>query len=148
MIAAAKGFAENIIHGKTFVWNYFLIGLTISIAWIFILYKARKTYFMGGEKRAGAILGQFFSIIVLTILLSVLHTYFTGKNSIYYKEAVVIDKAKNVYTGTAYVHLLIDGRRERFNPRNKEFDQIAIGDTILLEIGKGKTGFDIIYEFD
>jgi hypothetical protein len=94
-----------------------------------------------------AILSQFFGIILCTIILSAYYTYHSGKQYIYYKEAVVIDKTKNIKTGTLYTDLLIDGRKERFSPGRKDFDRFSTGDTLLLAIGKGKTNYEYIYEF-
>jgi hypothetical protein len=140
-------YLENMVYGKKFVWNYFLVGLTISSLWLFVLYKIKPQYFVGDEKRASAVLSQFFSIIVLTIFLNAFYTYESGKKSIYLAKAIVTDKATNVKTGTDYVHLLLDGRQERFNPKKDEFKSMAKGDTLVLTIGRGETNYDIIYEF-
>jgi len=138
---------ENIIHGKKFVWHYFLIGLTIAITWTFILYKIKQDYFDGGDQRASAIASQYFAIIALTIFLNAFYTYYTGKSNIYYKEAILIKKGNNVMSHKNYAHLLIDGRKERFNPKNSEYNKLTEGDTLLLKIGNGKNEFSIIYEF-
>jgi hypothetical protein len=142
-----SNYVENIIFGKRFVWNYFLAGLAISVLWMFILYKCKSTYFDGEEKRASAILSQFFSIIILTIFLNVFYTYQTGKENIYYKEAILTSVGSNMKTGTNYVNLLLDGRDERFSSKKHEIEVLTKGDTVLLKIGKGKTSYDIIYEF-
>lgn len=147
LLKSASKYPENIIYGKRFVWNYFLLGLIISIAWIYFLYKMKRSYFDGGEKRASAILSQFFGIILWTIFLSAYYTYQSGKENIYYKEAIVVYKTNNIKTGTLYTGLLIDGRKERFNPARKEFEKFSKGDTLLLTIGKGKTMYEYIYEF-
>lgn len=144
-------FVENIIWGRNFVWFYFIIGLTISIIWTLVLYKLRRGYYINSkipEKRASAILSQFFSVILLTIFLSAFYTYKTGKQAIYHKEAILVYKGSNVRTGTDYIHLLIDDRQERFNPKKYEYVNLTNGDTLLLTIGKGKTNYDIIYEFN
>jgi len=124
--------------------------MIISITWTFVFYRMKRDYYMGidvGEKRASAVLSQFFSIIILTIFLNAFYTYHTGKESIYRKEAILIDKGSNIKTGTDYVHLLIDGRQERFSPKEEEYKSLTKGDTLLLTIGKGKTDYEIIYKF-
>jgi hypothetical protein len=115
---------------------------------MYLLYKMKRDYFDGGEKRASAVLSQFFSIIILTILLTAYYTYQSGKEHTYHKDAVVLSKGSNFKTGTDYVHLLIDGRKERFNPGREEFEKFSDGDTLLLTIGKGETNYDYIYKFN
>jgi hypothetical protein len=111
------------------------------------LYKMKPGYFDGGQKRASAILSQFFAIIILTIFVNVYYTYQSGKKHLYFKKAIVVNKADNIKSGTLYAELLMDGRKERFSPGKKEFGKFVDGDTLLLTIGKGKTGYDYIYEF-
>jgi hypothetical protein len=112
-----------------------------------LLYRIKRSYYEGGEKRASAILCQFFSIIILTIFLNAFYTYHTGKENIYYKEAILTNIGSNTKTGTDYVHVMIDDREERFNPKNNEYVVLAKGDTLILTIGKGSTNYDFIYEF-
>lgn len=148
LLKVTSGYVENIILGRKFVLYYFLLGLTISVVWTCLMYKFKPGYYEGGEKRASAILSQFFSIIILTIFLNAFYTYHTGKGNLYYKEAILIERSSNITHGTDYVNLLIDGRNERFNPGQDEFKNLAIGDTLSLTICKGKTDYEVIYHFN
>jgi hypothetical protein len=62
LLKLASGYVENIILGKKFVWQTFLNGFIIASLWMFILYKLKRNYFEGGEKRVSAVLSQFFQL--------------------------------------------------------------------------------------
>jgi hypothetical protein len=148
LLKATSSYVENIIHGRKFVWYYLLIGLVIASLWMFVLYKLKRNYFDGGEKRASAVLSQFFGIIVLTIFLNAFYTYQTGKTNLYHKTAVLQDKGHNLKSGADFLHLVIDGRKERFKAKPREYKNLVSGDSLILTIGKGKTGYEFIYKFE
>ena len=147
LLKLASGYVENIILGKKFVWQTFLNGFIIASLWMFILYKLKRNYFEGGEKRASAVLSQFFSIIILTIFVSTYYNYHSGKSKLYYKKAIVVDKSQNIKTSKPFLFLKMNNRRERFNPSYSDWRKINTGDTLTLTIGKGAFNYEFIYRF-
>ncbi len=147
LLSFASRYIENILFGKQFVGEFFLLGLAISISLTVLLYKTKRDYFEGGEERASAVLSLFFSSIILTIFLSAYYNYYSGKDNIYFKEAILTEKTTNVKTRTEYFTLQLDGRNERFNPKHQEFKSLNKGDTVMLTMGKGMAGYDFIYQF-
>lgn len=148
LLKVTSGYLENIIKGKRFVIEYTLSGIALASLWMYLLFRLNRKYFEGGEKRASAILSQFFSIIILTLFLSAFYNYYSGLKSTSIKKALIISKSKNIKSGRNYMHLKIDNREERFSPTAKEFDKLSENDTINLTIGKGKLGYEFIIAFN
>lgn len=141
-------YVENIIRGKMFVLEYGLWGILFASLWMFFLYRTYQSYFKGGERRASAILSQYFSWVVLTLFLGAFYNYETGKKNTIVKKALVVEKSENAKTRTKYVHLIIgNNKRERFNPRSNEYRLMQADDSTLLLIGKGKLGYEFILAF-
>lgn len=141
-------YVENIIRGKMFVLEYVLWGILIASLWMFILYRTYRSYFDGGQRRASAILSQYFSWVVLTLFLGAFYNYETGKKNTVVKKALVVRKSENVKTKTKYVHLIIgNNKRERFNPRSNEYRLMRANDSTLLLIGKGNLRYEFILAF-
>jgi hypothetical protein len=147
LLKVTSGYLENIIRGKKFVLQYALSGVFLASVWMYLLYRLNRQYFEGGEKRASAILSQFFSIIILTLFLSAFYNYYSGMKSTFAKKAFIISKTTNLRSGRNYIHLKIDDREERFSPAHKEFNKLQENDTTNLTIGKGKLGYEFIISF-
>lgn len=143
---AGENYIGNIITANNFLLEWIAVGLVLGGAWLYILYKTLPNYFTGKEKRAGAVLSQFFAVVVITVFLAAYANIETGKET-YKKTAAVIKKSKSTLYGNLFIHLNLDGRVERFSPSKKEFKNISVGDTILLTVGKGCFGYESIYKF-
>ncbi|HYG16888.1 MAG TPA: hypothetical protein VEC12_14110 [Bacteroidia bacterium] len=147
LLPLCKRNLENIVIGKRFVLIYMLASLVFMGCVMWLAYLSHKEYFKEDSKDRGRSIVAFgfgFTICLL-IGFAELNKHTVSKRHI--KTAVMESKGKNMKYGTSYIHLLFEGRRERFSPRPKEYDAIASSDTIYIETGKGILGFEYIFEF-
>ena len=147
LLKLTSNFVENLVSGKRFALEMAGVGLVFASLWMFLLYKLKPSYFKGGEKRASAVLSQFFSIVILTIFLSTFYNYKTGIKNLSRVKAIVLTKSTNAYKGTTYVTLYIRNKKERFNPRGNEYKILKVGDTINVLVGRGALNWEFIYKF-
>jgi len=138
---------ENLINGKSFYIIYAILGTVLSLAVVQFILKVFPDYSNSDESRLSAISGYLIGIVAVFVFASAFYNIETAKDNKRLIEAVVIDKTKNIKYSTTYLRLNIYGKEERFNPSSEEWNQIEIDDTLVLNVGQGKLGYDYIFEF-
>lgn len=139
-------FAENIVEEGRFTLVMGGVGVVLAA---FVLWWIKRTvpgYFeRNNEARAGAVLGLFFSIVVVVVLGSA----WIDRSSAMARERVqrfaVKDTGTNIKSGSAYVTLFLPGQRTedfRIQVRGKELASMAGRDSIDLRVGRGDLAFE------
>lgn len=138
---------DNVIKAKSFLMEYAIYGTILSATTLILIYKTKPDYYIGGEKRASAVLSYFFGVIFLFVFGSAYYNVETAKKNLKPIPAFVIDKSLNIRYKTPYLTLQIENRKERFQPKINEWNNIKEKDTILLTVGQGQLGYDYIFTF-
>lgn len=125
-----------------------LIGLALSLLWLYILYRINRSFFTRNNKRIGAIMFQVISIVISTIFLTGFYNYQTGKRHTFHENAIVLDKGYYSRTGAGWFNLNVAGDTEKIDVRTSVYHEFDVRDTIDLTLGKGGNGFSVILNFD
>lgn len=152
MLKLASSRLENIIDGKKFGLHFVLVGIAFASCWMVVLKTFCATYFNPEEgrsdKRASAILSQFFAIVFLTLFASEYYNSRISENEKYLKKAWVEKKSQRQVASKHFVRLSINNKSERFVAKSHENDALTDGDSTTLYIGHGRLGYDFIIAFD
>lgn len=138
---------ENIIMGKRFLLIYVPASLAFMGCVMRIAYLAHKEYFKEDSKDRGRSIVAFGFGFTICLLIGFAELNKQTVSEKYLKPAVVDSKGKNFKYKTRYIHLLFDGRRERFSPHADDYEKIAESDTVYMETGKGILGFEHAFGF-
>ncbi len=149
LLKIKSNYIENIIDGKKFVFEYALVGIALASLFIFLLYKFKNEYFEENDTRKKTILGQFFTIVFLTIFISTYINLKSGRTNLYIKRGYLLEKSKNIMYHDCYAFILFKNcTKERFVPTLKEWNNLKEKDSITLTVGKGALGYECIYKFE
>lgn len=138
-------YVENIVEEGRFV--LLIGGAGVAIA-AFVLWWIKRTvpgyYQRNSEARAGAVLGLFFSIVIITVLGSAWIDRSSAEARAEVMRYAVKDIGTNIKSGSNYVHVFHPGQAEttfRIQVRGKELESIAGKDSVDLRVGTGELGF-------
>lgn len=137
---------ENIIGGASFAWQFVAIGFVLALAITFLHRRLDRSYFDGGKDRASAILSRVAAITWGTLMVAMYFNCAIPVNQ-YVEQQALVDQGYSKGSLNKYVFLIINEHRERFRPPVKIFPEIITGNTITVQIGHGKLGYDFIAEF-
>jgi hypothetical protein len=138
-------FAENIQEEGRFVLMMGGVGVAIAAFVLWMIYRFVPGYYQrNSEARAGAVLGLFFSIVVITMLGS---AWIDRRSAEARSEVVrfaVKDTGTNIKSGSNYVFVFHPGQAEttfRIQVLGKELEPLAGQDSVALRVGTGELGF-------
>jgi hypothetical protein len=138
-------YVENVVGEGRFV--VLVGGAGVAIA-TFVLWWIKRTvpgyYQRNSEARAGAILGLFFSIVIITVLGSAWIDRSSAEARAEVMRFAVKDIGTNIKTGSNYVHVFHPGQAEttfRIQVQGKELEPVVGHDSVALRIGTGELGF-------
>ena len=139
---------ENDFGGLRFVWHSLLFGLLAGFAINSIL-KLRFTNWSSSRNKS---LEIAFYIIVSSIFISVCFGPVVNKNfakgDLQCNNYELLSHDKNYKKGSEYIHVLVNGKNERFNPYKAFFNQLSDDDsTVILCIRRGFLGYEYVEEF-
>lgn len=141
----ASRFAENIVEEGRFVLVIGGVGVAIAAFVLWCIKRSVPDYYQrNSETRGAAVLGLFFSIVVITVLGSAwIDRRSAGARSEVVRFAVE-DTGTNIKSGSNYVFVFHPGQAEttfRIQVRGKELEAIAVKDSVDLRIGTGDLGY-------
>jgi hypothetical protein len=138
-------YVENVVGEGRFV--VLVGGAGVAIA-AFVLWWIKRTvpgyYQRNSEARAGAVLGLFFSIVIITVLGSAWIDRSSAEARAEVMRFAVKDIGTNIKTGSNYVHVFHPGQAEttfRIQVQGKELEPVVGQDSVALRIGTGELGF-------
>jgi hypothetical protein len=138
-------YVENVVEEGRFV---LVIGGAGAAIATFVLWWIKRTvpgyYQRNSEARAGAILGLFFSIVIITVLGSAWIDRSSAEARAEVMRFAVKDIGTNIKTGSNYVHVFHPGQAEttfRIQVQGKELEPVVGHDSVALRIGTGELGF-------
>jgi hypothetical protein len=133
-------FVENIVEEGRFV---LVMGAAFVLWWIG---RTVPGYFQrNSETRGAAVLGLFFSIVVLVLFGSAWIDRSSAMAGERVQRYAVEDTGTNIKSGSNYVFLFHPGQAEtnfRIQVRGKELEPMAGRDSIDLRVGRGDLGFE------
>lgn len=148
LLKVAERLLDNVIYAKSFLVEYSIYGLILSLIVLYLIYKFQPEYFNSGEeKRASAVLSYFFGLVAIFVFGSAKYNLETSKTNTKIINAFVIERYENYLHKTKYVKLNIEGHKERFQPTKSEWENISVKDSLTLTVGKGRLGFLHILQF-
>lgn len=148
LLKVAERLLDNVIKAKSFLFEYSIYGLIISLTVLYIIYKLQPDYFNSGEeKRASAILSYFFGLVAIFVFGAAKYNLETSKADTKTINAFVIERYENYLYKTKYFKLNIEGHKERFQATQSEWENISVNDSLTLTVGKGQLGFLQILQF-
>jgi hypothetical protein len=148
LLKVGERLLDNVIQAKSFVFEYSMYGLLLSLTVLYLMYKLQPGYFKNGtEKRASAVLSYFFGLVAIFVFGSAKYNLETSKKDTKTIHALVMERDENYLYKTPYVKLNIKGHTERFQPTKSEWENISVNDSLTLTVGKGRLGFLQILRF-
>jgi hypothetical protein len=138
-------FTENIVEEGRFVLVMGGVGVAIAafVLW-WIRHMVPDYYQRNSEARAGAVLGLFFSIVVLVVLGTAWADRTTAANREHVERYAVQVNSASSGTGAHFVFLLRPGRHGedfRVQLRPSEIEAVMGQDSVDLLVGTGDLGF-------
>lgn len=128
--------------------EYLLYGTLLSSAILWLIYKYNRDYFDGGgERRASAVLSYFFGVIGLFVFGSAYYNSVTAKAASRNVQAFVIKKIESGRPAIPKVLLQLTNHKEQFHPNWPEWRRMQPNNTVVLNVGRGKLGYDYIFSF-
>ncbi len=150
VMAPLSRHVENIVDKAPFLMGMGAAGVAIAA---FVLWMIKRLvpgfYQRNSEARGGAVLGLFFSIVVLVILGSAWIDRSSAMGRARLERYAVKDTGSNIKSGSNYVHLYRPGQRSedfRIKVRRKELEAIAGRDSVDLLVGRGDLGVEHVLE--
>lgn len=148
LLKLAERLIDNVIKAKSFLLEYSLCGLLLSLTVLYLIYKLQPDYFNSGEeKRASAVLSYFFGLLAVFVFGTAKYNLETSKKVTKTINAFVIEHYENYLNKTKYVKLNIEGYTERFQPTKNEWEKISVNDSLTLTVGQGQFGYQCILHF-
>jgi hypothetical protein len=148
LLKVAERLLDNVIKAKSFLLEYSIYGIILSMTGLYLIYKLQPDYFNGGEeKRASAVLSYFFGWLAVFVFGSAKYNLETSKKDTKTINAYVIEHYENYLYKTKYVKLNIEGHEERFQPTKNEWEKISVNDSLTLTVGQGQLGYPCILHF-
>jgi hypothetical protein len=139
---------DNIIHSDRFLLEYLVYGTLLSSAILWLIYKYNRDYFDGGgESRGSAVLSYFFGVIGLFVFGAAYYNLATAKTDSRNVQAFVIKKFESGRPGIPKVLVQLNDQEEQFHPNWPEWRRIQPNSTVVLNVGRGKLGYDYIFSF-
>jgi hypothetical protein len=138
-------FAENIVEEGRFVLAMGAVGVVLAA---FVLWWIKRVvpgyYERNSEARGGAVLGLFFSIVIIVELGSAWIDRSSAEARSRVQRYAVKDTGTNIKSGSNYVHLYHPGQRTedfRIQVRGRELEAMTGRDSVDLRVGVGDLGF-------
>jgi hypothetical protein len=134
--------------GLRFLGHSVLFGLVAGFAANSLL-KLRYTNWSSSPNKSNEIT---FYIVLLSVFISVclgpsVNKYFTT-NELHCDNYRLLSYDKNYKTGSKYIHVLVKGENERFNPSYSFFEKLSNKDSVVtLCWRKGLLGYEYVEEF-
>lgn len=139
---------ENDFGGLRFLWHSMLFGLLAG----FTIYSILKLRFANWSSCRNKSYEIAFYLIVSSLFISVcfgpvVNKYF-AKDDLQCNNYRLISHDKNYKKGSQYIHVLVNGKDERFNPSADFFNQLSDTDSlVILCKRKGFLGYEYVEEF-
>ena len=138
-------FAENIVEEGRFVLAMGAVGVVLAA---FVLWWIKRVvpgyYERNSEARGGAVLGLFFSIVIIVELGSAWIDRSSAEARARVQRYAVKDTGTNIKSGSNYVNLYHPGQRTedfRIQVRGRELEAMTGRDSVDLRVGVGDLGF-------
>ena len=143
-------YAENLVDKARFLVPMGAVGAVTAafVGWM-IKRMVPGYYQRNSEARGGAVLGLFFSIVVLVILGSAWIDRSSAMGRARLERYAVKDTGTNIRSGSNYLQLYRPGQGSenfRIKVRRKELEAIAGRDSVDLLVGIGDLGFEHVLE--
>lgn len=139
-------FVENIVEEGRFVLVMGSVGVALAAFVLWWIGRSVPGYFQrNSETRGAAVLGLFFSIVVLVLFGSAWIDRSSAMAGERVQRYAVKDTGTNIKSGSNYVFLFHPGQAEtnfRIQVRGKELEPMAGRDSIDLRVGTGDLGFE------
>ncbi|TNE78739.1 MAG: hypothetical protein EP332_13245 [Bacteroidetes bacterium] len=144
LLKTQSGLLENTIRGKSFAIQFMSLSIMPAGLWFF----KRVAAYRGTEKKEKRLLAQCFSILFLGLFAAASINTWTAQSDSEVKKAFVSKHGGfSEFRNQNYIHLVIEGKDERFNPDPKSYKSFSQGDSIEILVGHGILGYDCILEF-
>lgn len=145
-----SSYAENIVEKAPFLMAMGTAGVAIAAFVLWMIKRMVPGYYQrNSEARGGAVLGLFFSIVVLVILGSAWIDRSSAMGRARLERYGVKDTGTNSKSGSNYVHLYRPGQRSedfRIKVRRRELEAMAGRDSVDLLVGRGDLGVEHVLE--
>ena len=137
-----------ILNEKSFFITSIFIGLFLAAIWMYIFFRINRGYFIKEKRRIGSLFCQTVSIVIASIFLIGFYNYQTGKKNIFHQKSAILDKWYYSRTKAGYFKMNVMDHIEKIDVRTSTYESFKIGDTIDLTIGRGGSGYFVIYKLD
>lgn len=138
---------ENIIEEKNFWKNFGLLGLSFGLIGLFFLYKIRPSVFNESGRRYSVVFGFILGFTALTISTA---SYLNKKNSekrVIQSEYIINRKSTGGKKNNSHwVFIKIRKSERRFEINPKLWNELEIGETVLVKTQKGKFEYEFVIE--
>lgn len=139
---------ENDLGGLRFLWHSVLVGLVGGFGMNSLL-KLRYTSWSSTRNKSHEIT---FYIVLLSVFICVclgpVINKYLAKDELHCDNYQLLSHDKNYKTGKKFIHVLIKGEDERFNPSAAFFNQLSDKDSIVILCKrKGFLGYEYVEEF-
>lgn len=136
---------DNTIGGASFFFICAGAGIGVALLFYAVLKKAYPAFMRPNRYRQSALFGYYFAVTAWTIFgMTIMDISGASSRT---EKVLVLEKSKNIRHGTPFLFLQINGKRERFVPKKKEWNKIQEQDSIYITILEGRLGFDLVTGF-
>lgn len=141
---------ENIVEKLRFIVPMGAAGVALAA---FVLWSIHRTvpgfYQRNSEARGGAVVGLFFSIVILVLLVTACIDRKSAEANARVQRFAVKNSGTSVKSGSNFVNLFEPGSRSeafRIKVRRKELEAISGRDSVDLLVGRGDMGVEHVLE--
>ena len=136
---------DNYISGTEFFLKSAGVGIAAAVLFYNALKKIYPTFIRYNKERQSSLFAYCMTIVAWSIFGITLINESGASSRV--EKVLVLEKSKNISYGTPFLFLQINGKRERFVPKKKEWKEIEEGDSVFLNILNGKFGYDLVTGF-
>ncbi|WP_299120193.1 hypothetical protein [uncultured Winogradskyella sp.] len=140
---------ENMIEEPRFWKSFTLVGFVVGIISLFLLKLSRPTVFQESGRRYAIIFGFVLGFMFIsTSSASYLNSLYAAKNVVR-SDFIVNDKSSGGARSKAYwIFIEIDNAKKRFKLKRQLWNQINVGDMVVLEIKAGFFDYEYVQKIE
>lgn len=136
---------DNTIGGTAYFFICAAAGIAAAFLFYLLLKKAFLSFIRPNKYRESSLFGYYLAVAAWIIFgMNLANVSGVASRT---EKVFVLEKSKNIRHGTPFLFLEINGKKERFVPKKKEWNAIEEEDSIYLNILEGKLGYDLVTAF-
>lgn len=147
-IGAGAKLHENDFGGLRFLWVSFLTGALAGLVFSQLVRIVYPEWSLFKQQKLNFYLSAMLCCIFLAVCTGPFINQYKNEKQAVCSEFIIHPGDRHRHSREKYITLLPDGRKERFEPPARLFQQLKEGDSVIvLCIKKGRLGFEYVDEF-